>query len=357
MAKVSSPLRPEWSTIPQAEFRNRFRQLQSLQDLATFWGLKPFQLSYYAFRIDKANAYTTIPIPRRNGRERRIEVPTRTLKFIQRLIHESLTRVYGPHPAVHGFRSQRSIITNAQNHIGRQFVLNIDLEDFFPRISRKRIYGRLVALPYAFDSDVANLIAALATNAYSRLPQGSPCSPVLANMVAAELDSDLAKLCGSLHCRYTRYADDITISTSRSTLSPDLARYPNALDTGQVIIGDRLRDVIERHNFRINDRKCRLQSNWTRQVCTGLVVNSQRITPPRKYIRRLRALIDHWNRNGWQSAAQGLHAKENRPLFSDRQRFKSHVLGRIAYLRMVRGSDDPISERLERIVANIPANH
>jgi RNA-directed DNA polymerase len=126
MAKVSPPLRPQWNNIPQDQFRNTFRQLQSLQDLADFWGLKPFQLSYYAFKIDKANAYTTILIPRRNGRDRRIEAPIRTLKFIQRLIHESLTRVYGPHPAVHGFRSGRSIITNAQNHTGRQFVLNID---------------------------------------------------------------------------------------------------------------------------------------------------------------------------------------------------------------------------------------
>lgn len=360
MTKVSTPLRPQWNGIPQAQFRDTFKQLQSLQDLANFWGLKPFQLSYYAFKIDKTKAYNTYLIPRRNGRERRIEAPIRTLKFIQRIIHESLSRVYGPHPAVHGFRSHRSIITNANRHTGRQFVLNIDLKDFFPSITRKRIYGRLVASPYEFNSSVANVIAALATDIYLRLPQGSPCSPILANMVAAGLDSDLAKLCGSLYCRYTRYADDITISTSRNTLSPDLARYPNALGTGQVIIGDRLRDVIERHNFQINDRKCRLQSNWTRQICTGIVVNNQRITPPRKYIRRLRALIDHWKKDGWQSAAQGLHDKENRELFTDRSRFKNHALGRITYLRMVRESDgatDPISDRLERIVASIPANH
>ncbi len=356
MAKISCSLRPQWSTIPQSEFRRCFRELHSIQDLAAFWGVAPYQLSYYAFRVNKTAAYTTFRIPRRNGRERLIEAPTRNLKYIQRLIHESMTRVYGPHPAVHGFRCERSILTNATNHTCRQYVLNIDLEDFFPSITRKRIYGRLVAAPYEFDRTIANLIAALATDGYARLPQGSPSSPILANMVAAELDSDLARLCGFLYCRYTRYADDITISTSRSTLSPELARYPNALGTGQVVVGDTLRDVIERHGFRINDRKSRLQSNWTRQMCTGLVVNNERVTPPREYVRRLRALIDQWRRNGWQRAAQNLHDKEKRPLLGDRQALHNHVSGRIAYLRMVRGHDDPVSERLERMVADLPAD-
>lgn len=357
MPNISYPLRPQWTPIPQAKFRDSFKEIHSLSELAAFWEMKPFQLSYYAFHIDKANAYRTYRIPRRNGRERQIEAPIPTLKFIQRLIHESLTRVYGPHPAVHGFRTERSIVTNAQNHVGRRWVLNIDLVDFFPSITRPRVYGRLVAAPYSFDPIVANLIAALSTNVFYQLPQGSPSSPVIANMVAAELDNDLARLCGLLGCRYTRYADDITISSSRRELAPELARYPNARGTGQAIIGDRLTDVIERHGFRINHRKTRLQSHWTRQMCTGLVVNRDRVTPPKTYMRRLRSLVDHWQKNGWQDAAQVLHSEENRPLFGDRQTLVNHVIGRIAYLKMVRGQGDPISQRLDRIVASIPPSH
>ncbi len=349
----SSSLRPQWSTIPQGEFRRKYQELSSLHNLATFWGVRPWQLSYYAFRVDKRTVYRTFHIPRRNGRERQIDAPTPTLKYIQRLIHESLVPIYGPHPGAHGFVIQRSILTNARNHTGRRYILNVDLADFFPSITRKRIYGRLVAAPYSLDQKVANLIAALSTDVYSRLPQGSPSSPVLANIVASELDSDLAKLCGSLGCWYTRYADDITIST-RGEMPPQLARYPNALGTGQVVIGDRLLDVIQRHGFRINDRKSRLQSYWTRQLCTGLVVNSDRISPPRSYIRRLRSLIDHWQKNGWQDAAQVLHSRENRPLFADRQALMNHVTGRIGYLKMVRGQNDPVSQRLDRIVACLP---
>lgn len=317
--------------------------------------MAPFQLSYYAFHIDMRRAYSTFTIPRRNGgRERRIETPIPTLKYIQRLIHESLTGLYGPHPAVHGFRSERSIMTNARYHIGSRYILNIDLADFFLSINRQRIYGRLVAAPYLFKKNIANLIAALTTNSHFQLPQGSPSSPVIANIVAAGLDADLAKLCGLLGCRYTRYADDISISTTRGELPPEIGRYPNASGTGQVVIGDKLTDVIKGHGFRINDRKSRLQSYWTRQMCTGLVINGDHISPPRSYIRRLRSLVDHWQRNGWEDASRVLSSKEHRSLFTDRQKLFNHVIGRIAYIRMVRGQADQISQQLTDVVTSIP---
>lgn len=354
---VAPLLRPTWKTIPQPDFRDRYRRLGSLRELANFWGIPPSQLGYHAFRSDKEYAYKTFSIPRRYGGERKIEAPGRTLKYLQRLVHESLTRVYGPHPAVHGFRSGRSVVTNAVSHLGQRFVLNIDLEEFFPSITRKRVYGRLVAEPYSFTPAVANAIAALCTNAYSQLPQGSPSSPVIANIVAAGLDADLGYMCGSLRCWYTRYADDITISTSRKELSPEVARYPAARGTGQVIVGDRLAEAIESNGFKINYRKSRLQSHWTRQICTGLVVNSYQVSPPRSYIRRLRSLVHHWHKAGWQDAAQALHVGENRPLLQSRQQLKDHVLGRISYLRMVRGQGDRISRRLADIVAQIPPDH
>ena len=357
MPRASVPLRPEWLTIPQAQFRADYRRLRSLQDLAGFWRLSPSQLSYWAFRVEKGLKYTTFSVPRTNGKPRQIDAPHRTLKYLQRILHESLTRVYGPHPAVHGFVPRRSAVTNARNHLGRRYVLNIDMADFFPSITRQRIYGRFVKAPYLFQPKIANLISALSTNDYSQLPQGSPSSPIIANIIAAELDADLAKLCGRLRCRYTRYADDITISTSRNQMPPDIARYPNARGTGQTIIGDKLTRIIKRHGFQLNHRKSRLQSYWTRQMCTGLVVNGDRPSPPRMYIRHLRSLVDHWQKNGWREAAQVLHLKENRDLFNCREKLVDHINGKIGYLRMVRGSGDPLSQRLTQIINSMPQNH
>ena len=353
MPKVSSPLRPDWAEISQREFRDQYRQINSAAALAAFWGVKPFQLNYYAFHADKRKSYKSFLISRKNGKERLIESPVPTLKYIQRFIHESLTRVYGPHPAVHGFLAERSIVTNAKNHTGRRYVLNIDLENFFPSITRQRVNRRLVASPYSFHPIVANLIAALSTNWQGQLPQGSPSSPVISNIVAAKLDDEITKLCGSLRCRYTRYADDITISTSQNEMPPELARYPNALGTGQVIIGNALMDIVEKQGFKINHEKSRLQSYWTRQMCTGLVVNGSQVSLRRLQIRRLKSLLHHWEKNGWQDAAHVLHTKEGRDLFDNRQAFANHVLGKISYLKMVRGQNDPTARRFEQIIASL----
>ncbi len=356
MPSLSSSLRPEWVDFSQRQIRNRYRKLRSLQDLADFWRVKPSQLSYYAFRVDKNRVYKTFSVPRRNGGQRQIEAPRRTLKYLQRLMHESLSIMYGAHPSAHGFLSGHSIVTNARRHRNSQYILNTDLANFFPSITRKRIYGRLTAAPYLLYRNVANVIAALSTNAHSQLPQGSPSSPVLANIVASELDADLASLCRPFGCRYTRYADDITVSCPRGEMPPQIARYPNAHGTSQVVLGDALVDVIEGHGFQINYRKTRLQSCRTRQVCTGLVVNGDSISPPRPYIRRLRSLIHHWQKKGWEHAAHILSSKENRSLLTDRHALLNHVIGRIGYLKMVRGQNDPVALRLEQTVSSIPPN-
>ena len=357
MGNVKGKLRPEWEELRYSEFLSRFRQLESLSSVAEFWDIAPTQIYHYAFRIDKNNAYSTFEVPRRNGRVRRIDAPVRTLKFIQRLIHESLSCIYRPHRAAHGFLTDRSIVTNAREHVGRQYVLNVDLADFFPSITRKRVYHCLIGEPYRLNRKVANLIAALSTNAYARLPQGSPSSPVIANMVASDMDVALATLCGELRCRYTRYADDVTISTLRNEMPPAIARYPNAQGTGQAILGDRLVAAIENNGFQINHLKSRMYSHWTRQTCTGLVVNGEKPSPSRAYIRRLRSLVDHWRKNGWEDAAQVLHEKENRILFDNRDKLLNHVRGRIGFVQMVRGQNDAVCRSLLQVIDAMPENY
>ena len=159
-------------------------------------------------------------------------------------------------------------------------------------------------------------------------------------------------------CYYTRYGDDITISTKRETLSPQIARYPNSRGTGQAILGDPIVDIIERrHNFRINNRKTRLQSRWTRQLCTGLVVNGEAAAVPRAYVRRLRSLVDHWSKSGWEDAASALASEEGRPSITERDQLLSHGQGRIDYLTMVRGREDPLCQRMSERFRAIPQGY
>ena len=354
MPRVASFLRPEWKDIPDQDFSKSVRSLDSVQDLAKFWRVPTSQLNYHAYHAPETTEYHSFLISRRNGKKRKISAPNRSLKYIQRIVHETLSKMYWPDPAVHGFVPRKSIITNAQNHLGRQYVFNTDLKDFFQSITRPRIIARLRAAPYELQPSIAALVGFLATDGEGRLPQGSPCSPVIANIIAAPVDTQLKELSGKLRCRYTRYADDITISTNEETFPPQIARYPSALGTVQVVLGESLLDIIEDNGFQVNHMKSRLQSRGTRQLCTGLVVNGEHVSLPGPYKRRLRALIHNWKSLGWEEAAKRMHEKEHRPLIESRERFVQHVYGRLNYMNMIRGIEDKVAQKLLSVVQELP---
>jgi len=107
-------------------------------------------------------------------------VPEPRLKFLQRQLLKLLEPLYSPRDPVHGFVGKRSAISNANAHQGRPYLLNLDLQDFFATISRRRVKGMLQAIGIA--SDVADAVCALCVTR-NQLPQGAPTSPLLANMV------------------------------------------------------------------------------------------------------------------------------------------------------------------------------
>ena len=356
MIRRPSELSTKWNEISEEEFRTIFQSFTSLRDLAEFWETRADELYFFAYRVDKSRAYKSFSVPKRNGGVRQVSSPVHRLKYLQRLLHESLAKIGGESGAVHGFVKGKSIVTNASNHAARNYVLNLDLEDFFPSITRERIYGRLRRGPYILEPKIAHLIASLATDSESRLPQGSPSSPTIANAVASRLDSDMIRLCRSYGCWYTRYADDITISTSRNRLAWQIARYPSTRGTIPVVLGDALVDVIEDNGFRVNHTKTRLQYKSSRQMCTGLIVNTDRVSPPRKYIRKTRSTLHHWSVGGWNEAGGVVTSKENRRRFDDRLAFTNHVKGKINYIGMARGFQDAVFKRLREVIGLLSEN-
>ena len=123
----------------------------------------------------------------------------------------------------HGFKRNRSIITNAKQHRNRRHVFNVDLEDFFPSINFGRVRGYFIRdSSFALDKDVATVIAQIACHE-NALPQGSPCSPVISNLIAHVLDMHLVNLASMVGCTYSRYADDLTFSTNKESFPPEIA--------------------------------------------------------------------------------------------------------------------------------------
>jgi len=178
----------------------------------------------------------------------------------------------------------------------------------------------------------------------NQLPQGAPTSPIVSNMICAQLDSQLQWLAKTNRCMYTRYADDITFSTSLKTFPMALAKHNIVEDRLEVNVGKDLRRTIEKNGFLINEDKVRLQIPSKRQEVTGIKVNDKP-NVSRKYIRQVRAMIHAWEKYGLENSEIEYNSryfkKQIRP---DREPPKySRVLkGKIDYLKMVRGEKDPI---------------
>jgi len=162
----------------------------------------------------------------------------------------------------------------------------MDLEDFFPSINFGRIRGFLVNdKNFALNERVATVIAQIACHE-KKLPQGSPCSPVISNLIAHVLDMHLVKLAAKTGCTYSRYADDLTFSTNKRSFPPDIAQQ-SEVDTHQWMPSSKMREIVKHCGFQINSQKTNMQYWNSRQVVTGLVVN-RKVNVRSEYHRNVR---------------------------------------------------------------------
>jgi RNA-directed DNA polymerase len=287
----------------------------------------------------RAPDYREFIIPKASGKDRTISVPPPVIMAWQRRLHQFLSTSYQPKPSVHGFTANRSILSNASVHIARRLVLNIDLQDFFPSIHFGRVRGVFARHPFNFSNEVAATLAQLCTHD-GVLPQGAPTSPVISNLVCRGLDNDLWKLTKSVGCRYTRYADDITVSTNFDSLPAKIVKAYDP-DTGVVELGDEISKVIKNHRFTVNESKSRIHSSMRRQVVTGLTVN-RKVNVSQDFIRDVRAML-----NDWKVFQQAGADKRFKLIDSHRStriagspEVGSHIEGKLNFLLMVRGDGD-----------------
>ena len=248
--------------------------------------------------------YKYFEIPKKSGGFRKISAPSHSLKLIQRAIADVLTELYRPLPCVHGFVPDRNIVTNASLHTNKKYILNVDIQDFFPNTTYASIIKVLKSAPFSFHDEVAKAIARFAC-LNGGLPQGSPLSPILTNMHCVTLDNQLSEFSKSYKLHYSRYADDLTFSGSKPVFDK---RFFSSLNK-----------IVRNSGYELKQSKTRIQSKNMRQEVTGLVVNDK-INVNRQYIRELRAMI-HLVHNGYYPK---LDAK---------------IEGKLAFLSMIKGKD------------------
>lgn len=279
----------------------------------------------------RTNAYKSFKIPKKSGGFRTISSPVENLKKIQRAISSMLLTIFEPSEHAMGFCRGRGVDTNANIHIGQTCIFNTDLENFFPSITKlmlrralHRELGNKIKCNEAINY-ICSLCTASNENGIEVLPQGSPVSPVLSNIVLKSLDNELAHYAQIWGCKYTRYADDITFSHR------DSVRKFSQFKQNQI------RAIIEKYGLKINEKKTKVLVKGERLEVTGVTVSERKANVTRKYIKQLRTLMHLWEKYGYEQA-QALFTHD---FCKGEQKSLAAVIdGKINYLCMIKGKTD-----------------
>ena len=335
------------------QIRQQFAELQSKEDLVKLLSesknllygekCKPVQLkslTYYANPKLCKQRYQTFTIKKKSGADRTINSPIKGLKSILRSLNFVLQCVFEPHEAATGFVLEKSIVDNAKKHVGHHYVLNMDLKDFFHTFDRNRVKMGFIYEPFNLSGGkepLAFLLASLCTHPFeidgkekTVLPQGSPTSPTLTNILCKKLDRRLTGLANRFGATYTRYADDITFSS------------PHNIYTDEEFNKELKRIIEEDQKLVINPKKTRLQKAGYRQEATGLIVNDQ-VNVQRRYVKQIRMWLYYWEKYGYEKAEQIF----KRDYLTDKGHVKKpnsclvNVLdGKLEFLKMVKGIEN-----------------
>lgn len=252
--------------------------------------------------------YSERKIPKKRGGSRTLFVPSAELKYIQRWILDNILVKIQISDYATGFRNNMSILTNARCHVNKYCVVNIDIKDFFPSVSLEKIFR--IFYYYGYTAEVSFVLAKLCTYR-GRLPQGSPASPAISNIVCLKLDARLSALAAKYESTYSRYADDITFSSQH--------------DAKSILIP--AEKILQDEGFNINSDKTRIAYPHQRQEVTGLIVNNGSVRVPKKYKRDLRQELYYCSKYGVEGHMERIQC--------DKAFFKEYIYGKILFVSMV----------------------
>ncbi len=283
----------------------KLKKIETLADFARFLGYKESSLAYILYSAQYTNKYIHFTIPKKKGGVRDIYAPESKLKRLQKILANKLQSCYEEiqenysngnirKKIAHGYRKKLSIETNAYCHRNKKFVLNLDLDKFFPSINFGRLYGFFIKdANFCLSPKIATVIAQIACYE-NQLPQGAPTSPIVSNFIAKILDIHLLKLAKKYNLTYTRYADDLTFSYNGKVFPEAIA----VLNNEKWEIGEELKSIIIKSGFSLNENKTRMHYNTSRQLVTGLVVN-KKVNIKKEYYKTLRAQCYSLFKNGY----------------------------------------------------------
>lgn len=313
--------------------------------LLAYLGMSPKELIKIWW--GRARMYEHFQIAKGPGKIRLISAPDRRLKMLQQKLAPLLDQLYIVRNPVHGFVPKRSVKSNAEAHGRRRFLVNLDLQDFFPTITEKRVIGLLTALKV--DLRVAQIVARMCC-LDNHLPQGAPTSPVLSNMICYRLDSDLLRVAKNARAIYTRYADDISFSSYQPPAPLFEGTMPAAGRFSPELLSPDLRSAVLLNGFAINPDKAHYADRNSRRIVTGVKINAG-LNVDRRYVRHIRAKLHSIETLGLADAQTKYEGK------GGKGNLAAHLRGKISYLSHIKSQTDPVVRSLaHRYNKSFPSN-
>jgi RNA-directed DNA polymerase len=280
----------------------------SFLDVASELGLTASQLQWliYHRQVSSSDHYSRFEIPKKNGKKRVISSPKPAMKKAQAWIRQNILSDLTYHEAAMAFRPGKSIVDNAEIHAGAEVIIRVDLKDFFPSIGFDKV--RLLFQSFGYNGGVSTVLALICTDsprakvvldgltqwaalAPRSLPQGALTSPDLANLIAYNLDTRLSAYAEKSGWKYSRYADDLVLSTKTAK--------PNASGMIKAVTG-----ICSGEGFVVNEAKTKIMRSHKRQTVTGLVVNDGRIRLSRRDLKRIRAFLHKCDAQGLDKTSE-----------------------------------------------------
>lgn len=321
-------------------------ELSSTGELLKHLGVSPAELKkiwWFRHRM-----YSHFNISKRSGKVRVISAPDYRLKMLQQKIARILSGLYNPRNPVHGFVPDRSVRSNAESHLRRRFILIVDIKDFFLAITEARVRGLLESI--GIDTDVAETIARICTN-NGCLPQGAPSSPVISNMICFRLDKSLMGFSKEHRLLYTRYADDITLSSFQPPTALFEGDRPDSGRLHSEKLSRELLSILGNNGFDLNPEKIHYADKNSRRMVTGIKIN-EGLNVDRRYVRNIRSALFKVESIGVVATQAELTARFGRPC-----KIQAHIQGKISWVGFVKGQSDPVFRGLaKRYNACFPAN-
>lgn len=252
--------------------------------------------------------YNKFTLRKRNGKERNILSPYTELKRIQNNILKDLLYDKRPSPYAKAYIKKINLLANVKIHKGYKYILKLDISNFFENISYVDVFN--IYKEYGFSNRICGLLAHLTTY-FDYLPQGSPTSPYLSNLVLRDFDYKVGKWCLERNINYTRYSDDMTFSMNE--YNQELIRY--------------IRINLYKYGLELNNEKINLIKNSTQQKVTGIVVN-QKLQVDSKYRKKIRQEIYYIKKYGIDNHLKRINIK-------DKNTYLKSLYGKILFILLI----------------------